>query len=480
MTSRETSKARTPAQAEVTSDWSFQDFYNYLITSKPQTVHAMVTSSQLPQEYRRRFTLMYDSLSIQDASYEWPRVISYGETAKFVFTFNGHPQQKGFYNLETAEYNSETRRIYFREIVSLADWQTYLRATNQTSSIPRTPKPGDAFFEQFGLSANDIQPFNKAGDLIQNGIFITKPNPMKCMQCHAISVKEFEVAGSKPHSERIARYIWGNYARWNGAYGSRDDALNLKNEEVEAVEFIRLKFQSANNQNRYSHLNWGQHLFSPYSANAQGTSRDGTILLSDILKKLSPEEREYAASFKTIQPKEIDAGDYNFEHRPNTILTILLNYNYLEMLNGLYHMSNKVEAVIKDELCNFFSKNRSVPLSWAYLIIDEIRQQKILPDRHESLDGPTGSSRGMISSNVGLYPRFGNGDPMLIFFLGTVVVDEKLKTNEWNFEPNTKARDPNEYSGISAPMIKRLLQYSSEAPELPVPSADQLAGLCHR
>ena len=60
---------------------------------------------------------MFKSRSLHDASYENPRVLMYGEDAKFIITFNGANNQKGYDAIETMEYNDQDKEFYYREIL---------------------------------------------------------------------------------------------------------------------------------------------------------------------------------------------------------------------------------------------------------------------------------------------------------------------------------------------------------------------------
>src|SRR4051812_43977881 len=51
---------------------------------------------KLPEEFRSNYTLMYSSRSLQDASYEHPRVIMFGNDARLTCAFNGEATQLGF------------------------------------------------------------------------------------------------------------------------------------------------------------------------------------------------------------------------------------------------------------------------------------------------------------------------------------------------------------------------------------------------
>lgn len=114
-------------------------------------------------ELFRDYILMYRSRSLQEASFENPRVILVGKDAKLVMTYNGNETQKGFNNLEVMEFNSSTHRFSFYEIQF---------------------RDGKAKY--------------------------SKENPQKCLNCHQ-SYKRKSV-DPRPN--------WEPYNLWPGAYGS--------------------------------------------------------------------------------------------------------------------------------------------------------------------------------------------------------------------------------------------------------------------
>ena len=57
----------------------------------------------LPEEYRKHYTLLYQSRSLQHADAAAPRVVVYGPTGEFIIAFSGNPNERGFDRLETTE-----------------------------------------------------------------------------------------------------------------------------------------------------------------------------------------------------------------------------------------------------------------------------------------------------------------------------------------------------------------------------------------
>lgn len=135
-----------------------------------ETLTIAAILERLPERFRSGYTLMYNSQSIQSSEFANPRVIMYGDDARTVMTFNGHAGQLGYERLEFATLNPKTEQIELAMI-------------------------------EFPMADTGF------GKAVASG-----PNPTLCTTCHG---------NDKPH------YIWGQYARWPGAYGSMDDVLEL-------------------------------------------------------------------------------------------------------------------------------------------------------------------------------------------------------------------------------------------------------------
>jgi hypothetical protein len=135
----------------------------------PKTVEQFlgILKQQQPELFSR-FTLMRESKSLQSASPANPRAIVFGLDAKFVISFNGSPDQNGFYQIEMIQFVDSA--------------------------------PLGARFEMREIN------FDPQGtDVAQ----LSEINPSKCARCH----------GSDP------KPIWESYDNWPGAYGEEDDAL---------------------------------------------------------------------------------------------------------------------------------------------------------------------------------------------------------------------------------------------------------------
>lgn len=134
----------------------------------------------LPEAQRRDYALMFDSRSLQSASFENPRVILYGRDARFVVTFNGDAAQRGFRMLETLEFDTVAREFRLREL-----------------EFPERP----------------------AGAA---GVRVSEPNPERCMRCH----------GNPPHP------VWDSFPLWPGAYGERYGASLSEPERAGLARFL--------------------------------------------------------------------------------------------------------------------------------------------------------------------------------------------------------------------------------------------------
>jgi mono/diheme cytochrome c family protein len=144
----------------------------------------------LPATLRGRYALVFASRSLQDARLEAPRAILYGADARFVVTFNGAADQRGFNTLETMEFNDDTQQFQFREIT-------------------------------FPVAASDAP----------SAIF-SDPNPRRCQLCH----------GSPAHP------VWGTPPLWPGVYGERYGA-HLSPEELSGIRRF-LERQAADSRYR--------------------------------------------------------------------------------------------------------------------------------------------------------------------------------------------------------------------------------------
>lgn len=139
----------------------------------------------LPEEYRAGYTLAFDSRSLHGASLAHPRVIMFGDSARFILTFNGEPDQHKYHEIEVMQYREDSKA-----------------------------------FEMHSISFED-------------GVHFSEKNPEVCLSCHG----------------RAPRPIWSSYEyspledveHWPGIYGSIHDAPVLNPTEKEAYIRFRAK-----------------------------------------------------------------------------------------------------------------------------------------------------------------------------------------------------------------------------------------------
>ncbi|MDA8792364.1 hypothetical protein N9N67_03915 [Bacteriovoracaceae bacterium] len=142
---------------------TYRHVQNFIKTFEIKSIQDFL--KKLPSSYKKHHTLMHNSQSIQDASFLDPRVIMFGKNAQAIFTFNGKKEQNGYNAIETALFNSYTKKYEYREIS-----------------------------------------FDPKGELIAS---VSQSTPSKCIRCHGIEQTP----------------IWNHYNQWPGAYGSDDDTF---------------------------------------------------------------------------------------------------------------------------------------------------------------------------------------------------------------------------------------------------------------
>jgi len=135
----------------------------------------------LPADLDSRYVLMFRSRSLQEASYLDPRAILYGRDARFVVSFNGDPGQRGYFALETMEFDDASAQFVFREI-----------------SFPDLADPSAA-------------------------VVFSAPNPPRCTECH----------GAPPGP------VWDAGPLWPGAYGEHYHARLSAEENAGLRAFLR-------------------------------------------------------------------------------------------------------------------------------------------------------------------------------------------------------------------------------------------------
>jgi hypothetical protein len=164
-----------------------------------------------------KYVIMYESRSLQKASPENPRILSLAGSKEMVFSFNGHPDQRGYSQLEVMQFLPDENKFEFREITF-----------------------------QAGAPA-----------------IFSEPNPAKCMNCHQADWR-------RQPTQNDPRPNWEPYNTWPGAIGSLDGDLKkytvnhrldsdqdrhlLAKHEQEKVWLYNWIFNIKDEHPRYKHL----------------------------------------------------------------------------------------------------------------------------------------------------------------------------------------------------------------------------------
>lgn len=133
--------------------------------------------ARLPETFRSRYVLVFNSRSLQGASFENPRVILFSADARLVLTFNGAPSQRGYAAIETMEFDPAASQFVLRELA----------------------------FSATAAGRSEMQ--------------VSQPNPSKCLVCHG----------------NPARPLWDSFPSWPGVYGENYQAP-LSREEREGLD----------------------------------------------------------------------------------------------------------------------------------------------------------------------------------------------------------------------------------------------------
>ena len=139
----------------------------------------------LPKSYRRHFSMVHRSFSIQKATPMAPRIIMYGTDAKVMMTFNGGHDfegkpMAGGDSIEIIEWNAQKKTWDFSEIT----FDSNKRALHNT-------------------------------------------NPQKCVMCHAGTPKPVDFKNIGLYKDKL-KPIFPQYPFWPGFYGSVNDIVGLE------------------------------------------------------------------------------------------------------------------------------------------------------------------------------------------------------------------------------------------------------------
>jgi hypothetical protein len=159
--------------------------------------------SLLPESYRRHFTLVHRSYSVQESSPLSPRVIMYGQDAQVMMTFNAgedvnHKPMRGGDSIEVIAWNPEKKIWEFSEL-------------------------------EFG----------------QNKMLTQHKNPTSCVMCHAGTPKPVDVSQAAKY-QNVLKPIFPQYPFWPGFYGSVNDIIGI--DESNSKDTIMRSFKATMEQ----------------------------------------------------------------------------------------------------------------------------------------------------------------------------------------------------------------------------------------
>jgi hypothetical protein len=162
------------------------------------------------------YTLVNDSFSIQEGTPLAPRTLQFGNTARFITTFN-KAHAKGGHALEISDFDFAANNILFREVIAKDDLPEGPKSKLNGQYLKNVSE--EWLDHEFDLKRSEIEFEN-------DKIAVTTPNPGKCLNCHALF----------PNETRWTRYIWSSYGNWPNMYGKIDDVLD-PNEQKLLAEF---------------------------------------------------------------------------------------------------------------------------------------------------------------------------------------------------------------------------------------------------
>lgn len=206
-----------------TSPFNYEDLISLIKSKKLVSVESVLP--YFPENMRKNFLLIRDSLSLQKSDDLHPRAILFGQDATLTCSFGGHESLDGFNTIECFQFREKTAKFEFHEIV----FPTKKNGLNETAiSLPNRQAIG----------------------------------AISCTACHT----------------QDPRPNWEPYSRWKGAYGSSDDSFNLgivdersKSDpelqaaiinEREAFKRFKATYKSSS---RYSQLIFPEGELSPFS-----------------------------------------------------------------------------------------------------------------------------------------------------------------------------------------------------------------------
>lgn len=215
----------SPLFAEVPGIFGYSELKDLIEKHDIRSIDQLMT--QLPDEFRENFSLMFSSGSRQSATDEKPRIILRDKSARLLLGISGDPHGTNHNLLEVTHFNDDTKTF------------EYYRIAFSDGAQPSRP------------------------------VFSPK-NPTECMECHS----------SELHP------IWDTYNRWPGAYGGEDvrphNSDGMKPTYPQAKKWRSFVENSAG-MGRYSFIGELANRVRPQLENAM--SPDRTDLLYDLVDK---------------------------------------------------------------------------------------------------------------------------------------------------------------------------------------------------
>lgn len=266
-------------------------------------------------DYLKFHTLMYSSRSLQAGSFVEPRALVFGPEAKFMFTFNGNPSQRGGSSIETAEFDSVAMKYNFREILFKKEHG----------------KIGN--YKEIDLEKNEVA-FETAS------LIVTHPNPAKCMRCHL-------------QTRPTPLPLFDAYFIWPGAFGSHDDGLTSA--------FALGSDQTVLAHSRFFHLKPGQRDFEAEGFKQHLSGRLAhprfkylPLRVPDklIAKIFAGDKTSYLANqFEAREENRRLESSSVWPNRPNLLLNALIYDRVGEII-----INDLKAAGVKEKLRSFFAE----------------------------------------------------------------------------------------------------------------------------
>ncbi|MBI3542130.1 MAG: hypothetical protein HY075_02485 [Deltaproteobacteria bacterium] len=218
-----------PIVKGATGSGGLRDVFDYVYKEGLTTIDQLMPC--LPAEYRRNFTLVYDSKSPHGkcGGPDNPRIMMYSDDGKSVITIPGNKKHEGPYDpecnrVEMVDFDSATAKFNPMAI--------------QFEDPSKLPKDAAGQPKKAGVTTVNVALDAKATKSEQKEVRAVSATAdfggKACMTCHS--------ADWHPK--------WDSYPMWPGVYGSMDDRLSGK----EAADFKKFKAGTMASDERYKYL----------------------------------------------------------------------------------------------------------------------------------------------------------------------------------------------------------------------------------